>query len=252
MPYVEWTTNTPAAQDTDPNADTEQPDLADDPLSVPRAPGTGDNTRVSQIMTMRNKLHSLYKKVGDNGALPAGCLLDILDGVSGDAKFLRLTERALKPANIANVGFLYVKDVGGNTELYYEDESGNEEKLSDPENRFLIFADDTQFTEGGAAPVIKKTFRVVNDSDSPVSFYRLVVTLWCTNAGATATCTFDVGGNTDTVTSTVNPNETDGAIVAVDVPSPGNDQRLTVNIKLHRSAGAGNVHLKYTDVYAVY
>ncbi|MDO8302921.1 MAG: hypothetical protein Q7T18_06755 [Sedimentisphaerales bacterium] len=38
--------------------------------------------------------------------------------------------QAAKPANVADKGFVYTKDVSGTTELFYEDEAGNEIQLT--------------------------------------------------------------------------------------------------------------------------
>jgi len=61
MAIIDWTTNYPATQDSTPPT-TEQPDLSN----------TTDETRVSQIATLRDKLDAVAKKLGDDGDLPAG------------------------------------------------------------------------------------------------------------------------------------------------------------------------------------
>ncbi len=40
-------------------------------------------------------------------------------------QFVRLSEQGSDPTAVANKGFVYVKDDGGDTELYYRDDSGN-------------------------------------------------------------------------------------------------------------------------------
>jgi hypothetical protein len=64
MAVKEWTTNYPSSQDTGTGGSDQQPDLVN----------TQDDTRVSQLHTMRNKLQSIAQKVGDNNNLPGGCL----------------------------------------------------------------------------------------------------------------------------------------------------------------------------------
>jgi hypothetical protein len=64
MAIKEWTTHYPTSQDV---VATDQPTLVD---------GV-DDTRVSQIHTMRNKLDSVAQLVGDDSMLPAGCLREI-------------------------------------------------------------------------------------------------------------------------------------------------------------------------------
>lgn len=77
MPFKEWTTTytgeTPV-QDPDPIT-INQPDVENNPASVPREPGTGDNTRVSHPMTLRDKLQTLAKLVGDSNNDPPGSLM---------------------------------------------------------------------------------------------------------------------------------------------------------------------------------
>ena len=62
MAIKNWSTSYPTSQD-DP-VTTNQPTLVD----------ASDETRVSQIHTMRDKLGSVAVIVGDNSALPAGCI----------------------------------------------------------------------------------------------------------------------------------------------------------------------------------
>jgi len=302
MAIKEWSTDFPSSQD-DPVTDN-QPTLVNESAE---GAGDGDATRVSQWHTLRDKLDAACKILGDDGRLPAGSVLDILNSNQVDAGFIRLRELVSDPTNVANKGFVYCKDDGsGNTELYYEDEGGNVTKLTptlddnaihdnvageinsvsskgtpvsgdllliedsaDSNNkkkitigslpagsgtvdRFHILGDDTQYTESGSSPVTKISFRDINDSDKAAATYRAVVTLWCANAGATATLTLNIGGSSNTVTSTVNPSETDGAIKSVEVSSPGTDQRLSCTVQLHRSAGTGDVYFKYIDIYKLF
>lgn len=63
MAIIEWSSTYPTTQD--PDTFTNQPDLSNG----------ADETRVSQIHTLRNKVHEVAKEVGTNpGNLPAGCL----------------------------------------------------------------------------------------------------------------------------------------------------------------------------------
>lgn len=61
MAIKDWSTNYPTTQDV---LATVQPDLADDT----------DNTRVSHIHTVRNKVQQVALQVGDENDEPAGCL----------------------------------------------------------------------------------------------------------------------------------------------------------------------------------
>ena len=90
MGFIEWVTALPGAQDPDDNSN--QPDLLNDPQALPAPAGRGNNTRVSQIHTLRKIAHYLAKTVGDAGSLPAGCLLDrvtALEAGAGDATELQ-------------------------------------------------------------------------------------------------------------------------------------------------------------------
>lgn len=293
MATKEWRTDYSTSQD-DPVTDN-QPTLVNESAY---GAGDGDATRVSQWHALRDKLDAACKILGDDARLPAGSVLDILNSNQVDAGFIRLRELVSDPANIANKGFIYCKDDGsGNTELYYMDDGGGIQKLtnilttkgdllafttlparlavgsngqvltadsavaagvkwataaSGTVDRFHILGDDTQYTESGSSPVTKISFRDINDSDKAAATYRAVVTLWCASAGATATLTLNIGGSSNTVTSTVNPSETDGAIKSVEVSSPGTDQRLSCTVQLHRSAGTGDVYFKYIDIYKLF
>lgn len=131
---ADWTTSnyTGANPTQDPDPITGiMPDLADE--SAPGA-GDGDAARSSHVEKPRDKLQTLAKVVGDSASPPepAGSICEILDRdhSAGDAKQLRLLERASAPTNAANKGFIYVKDDGGDTELYYEDDGGAEAQLT--------------------------------------------------------------------------------------------------------------------------
>ena len=52
------------------------------------------------------------------------------DVSDGEHKQVTLIEQASDPANVADRGFVYTKDVSGTTELFYEDESGNVTQLT--------------------------------------------------------------------------------------------------------------------------
>lgn len=62
-----------------------------------------------------------------------------------------LVEQGSDPSNVANTGFIYTKDDGGDTELYYEDDAGNVTKLTEdgtvasaiPSGTKMLFAQDT-------------------------------------------------------------------------------------------------------------
>jgi hypothetical protein len=127
LPNLPWTTQYPGLQDTGTNGTTQMPTLTPD-----SSPGADDGHRVlvEHVHALRNKLHSVCLKVGDDVRLPVGSLAEILAVTSGDATQLRLIERASAPAAVANKGFVYTKDVSGTTELFYRDSAGNELQLT--------------------------------------------------------------------------------------------------------------------------
>lgn len=92
-------------QDADPVTGS-QPDL-DDETAV--GAGDGDEARSDTVETLRDKLHALAKLVGDYLNAPAGSLAEILDRdhTNGDARQVRLRERASAPATVAGKSFLY-------------------------------------------------------------------------------------------------------------------------------------------------
>jgi hypothetical protein len=67
MADKEWSTLTPATQDVDPIT-TAQPDVIN----------IIDNTRATQILTLRDKLHNAYKAVGTDDLLPKGSVRAIV------------------------------------------------------------------------------------------------------------------------------------------------------------------------------
>lgn len=108
MSIKEWSTTYTGAnpvQDADPVTGS-QPDL-DDETAV--GAGDGDEARSSQVETPRDKLQAVCKMVGDSANAPAGSLAEILDRdhANGDARQVRLRERAAAPATVAGKSFLY-------------------------------------------------------------------------------------------------------------------------------------------------
>ena len=123
---IEWSTSYPGAQDADPIG---APGNAMETLINESAPGADDGhrQRVSMPHAVRDKLHDVCKFVGDTNRLPANSLRDQvykLIQATLATQGIQMGER-LDPGNIADTGFLYVKDDGGDTELFYIDDSGN-------------------------------------------------------------------------------------------------------------------------------
>ncbi|NNL47870.1 MAG: hypothetical protein HKO76_05850, partial [Acidimicrobiia bacterium] len=90
---------------------------------------TADVTRASQLNENVAKTQALAVLTGDSVNAPVGSIADILDRdhANGDARQVRLRDRAGDPTNAANKGFAYSK--GG--EAYWIDSSGNVTQLTE-------------------------------------------------------------------------------------------------------------------------
>ena len=122
MAIKEWTTSYPTSQDSTPPT-TEQPELTNE---TSPGSGDGDDTRVSQIHTLRDKLDAVCKYVGDASNLPAGCLKEtvaVLLAAGASWDYLDLTS----PAGFGSFEALYKFDNDGN---HLEDRAGNGHTLS--------------------------------------------------------------------------------------------------------------------------
>lgn len=87
--------------------------------------GTEDAFMSFRLMSGGSAHAEIARFQGDGLLMAAG------KEVSIQAGHIKMTERVGDPPNAANTCFLYPKDDGaGNTELYFEDESGNVEKLT--------------------------------------------------------------------------------------------------------------------------
>jgi hypothetical protein len=97
------------------------------------SPGAYDGHRVlvDHVHALRNKLQATALKVGDDVKIPVGSLSEILDITSGEAMQIRLAERTSAPTHVANRGFVYTREVGGITELFYKDSGGSEVQITD-------------------------------------------------------------------------------------------------------------------------
>lgn len=123
--------------------------------------------------------------------------------------------------------------------------------------RYLVFSDDTQFSEGGAVFVTKKLFRIVRDSNSPPTSWRVVVSLWGTSSYDTAGCQVLATGSGGTDTLVLTPvASTVETVVTGTLPINGANEPqnslITIEIQLRLESGSGSANLRYTDVYAMY
>jgi len=79
----------------------------------------------------------------------------------GEHKWVTLREQSSAPSNVANKGFVYTKDVSGATELFYEDDSGNE----------------IQLTNGGSPASIPSGSKMLFYADTAPSGWTLINTM---------------------------------------------------------------------------
>lgn len=77
-------------------------------------------------------------------------------------------EQASDPGNLANKGFLYTKDVGGITELFYEDSAGSLFQLSDT-GKLLLLGTNNSWTKGQATTDVQVTYAATIAPDAALS-----------------------------------------------------------------------------------
>lgn len=269
-----WVTNFPAVQDTGDYGKDQMPDLTDD---SELGANDGDIVLVTHVMALRNKAQALARKIGDNTKAPFGSLCDILDTVNNDlptdAQQLRLLKRSAAPSSVANKGFLYTKDYTGETtnlELYYMDAGGQEVRLTDDGNvnagvgtldRYLMFSDDTEFSEAGTGWTTKKQFRYLMDltSGSAPSSFRLLANIWVEGGNGTTDTVecqllFSWGetGTAQAIGTSTN-NYALQLPTAITVVHPGTASWQDCQIRLRMQSGSSGVaHIDYTDLFAIH
>ena len=92
-----------------------------------RAPTLGDD----DIREFKQQVRERLAVDHDYRSSEAGAeSVTVPTGTIGYHVKVTLTERAADPTNVANAGILYTKDDGGDTELYWEDDSGNVKQLT--------------------------------------------------------------------------------------------------------------------------
>jgi len=160
---------------------------------------------------------------------------------------------------------LYVQDASNRDKAVYISRDGDDIKftdvttgtktlaqlITDPVDRHLVFSDDTEFEETGTSYVTKKTFRIVLDDDKPPTSWRAIVGIWVTGGSDTVTCNVDIGGDSNTTTSTSGTEEVKKFDITVSNADTDTLEDCIVQIKLTTGSGA-TAHIKYTDIYAVY
>lgn len=251
----EWSTAYPSAQDV---LGTVQPDLVNG----------ADDTRVSQIHTVRDKLDAAAQLIGDTNNLPSGCLrervqtLETSDGYAihrNVASELSLLTEELIPASADLL--VIEKAAGGKRKV----QIGNLPGGSSGIDRTLIFSDDTELGEAGGTWATKKTFRIIRDADLAPITWRILVSLY-TSGGASEVAECRLLAGTDptflnaalydelspALTHNTSTETLKVAELAISAKEPV-DTILYVAVQIRRTGSGGTgVFLKYTDIYALY
>jgi hypothetical protein len=117
-------------------------------------------------------------------------------------------------------------------------------------DRYVVYRNDDEFVEYDTTFTSEKFFRVVKDSQKPPVKWRAVVSIWVdAGYGDTVECKIDIGGD-NVILSTTNTSET---IVSGNITiTTLNDTPLNGVIQLRAVGGLDGVHVKYTDIYAVF
>ena len=121
-------------------------------------------------------------------------------------------------------------------------------------DRFLLFSDDTEFSETSDGYTAKKIFRVVNDGQKSPSKWRAVINLWVTGGGDDkAWCQLHIGAD-DGYVSTMSTDPDNLETIDINPITSPDDVFLGTEfrIKLENGGLGDTVHIKYTDLYAVF
>lgn len=128
-------------------------------------------------------------------------IMDEDDTDDGRHRQVCLVEQASDPGNLTNKGFLYTKDVGGETELFYRDATGNVQQLTDA-GKLLALDTQNDWTKGQAVTSSSITYAATVTPDASLSnAFRITLT-----------------GNV-----TINPpsNPSDGQVVTIQITQDG-------------------------------
>lgn len=124
-------------------------------------------------------------------------------------------------------------------------------------DRFVVFADDSEFTETGAdGYVAKKAIRFYKDPQKSPTKWRVIATLWVTGGGGDkGWLQFYAGteGSSDDGYASATTNDA-ANIVTIDIDpiTQAGLIDMEFRIKLENGGLGDTVHLKYSEVYAVF
>lgn len=102
-------------------------------------------------------------------------IMDDDDTNDGRHRFVGLVEQASDPGNLTDKGFLYTKDVGGITELFYEDDAGTLFQVSD-NGKLFVLGTNNSWTKGQATTESTITYAASVTPDASLS-NAFVITL---------------------------------------------------------------------------
>ena len=95
-------------------------------------------------------------------------IMDDDDTNDGRHRWVALVEQAGDPGNLADKGFLYTKDVGGLTELFYEDAAGTLFQITD-NGKLLLLNTNNSWTKGQATTQVTITYAATIAPDASLS-----------------------------------------------------------------------------------
>ena len=263
-----WSTNYPSSQDTGTDAEDQQPTLVNG----------ADDTRVSQIHALREKVHYIALKVGDNSNLPAGChgaKIAALESAppahkttheSGGSDAIKLDDLATPDDNTdldATTGRhgLLPKLGGGTSNFLRADGSwASPSGGAAGTDRCLVLSDGTEYTEAGNSLATALDFEIIRDSGKSITAWRVVIALKMSDgaggapSGDTGECQVTIGG--DALGSPLQTTSSSWTVLAGTI-SPlisSEDAILTGMVQIRNTAGSPSdtVHIKCVDIYAVY
>ena len=94
----------------------------------------------------------------------------------GRHRWVALVEQAGDPGNLADKGFLYTKEVGGITELFYMDDTGTLFQITD-DGKLLALGTNNSWTKGQAVTEIAITYAATITPDASLSnAFRVILT----------------------------------------------------------------------------
>ncbi len=175
------------------------------------------------------------------------------DTQDGEHKKLTLGAPIVTPANVANKGFLYGKDVGGKIELHWEDEDGNEIALTAAGSINAFPATTSMLFYQSAAPAgwTKDTAAALNDHAIRV----VTTTAWATGSKGSNAFTAALsssptaGGHTLTIAEIPSHDHISGTNAVDSAVGATNHSIVTASGDVKTSAtGGGSSHIHDFDI----